>query len=126
MRHPELQMQQQPQNQSTSTSTTAVVSSSVPMRQSQPHESESTTPRERVGHPPEGAAFAGGLARAAAYSANRGLTVAMRSSTYRAIRGTAAEGAEIAGTYAVPALVVGSTAHAIWNSASEAYNGTCH
>ncbi len=54
MRHPELQMQQQPQNQSTSKSTTAVVSSPVAMRQSQPHELESMTPRERLGHPPNG------------------------------------------------------------------------
>ena len=54
MRHPELQMQQQPQNQSTSKATTAVVSSPVAMRQSHPHELDSMTPRERVGHPPTG------------------------------------------------------------------------
>jgi hypothetical protein len=44
------------------------------------------------------AAYAGALARAGAYSASRGLTVPLRSSIFRSLRGDAVEGMEILGS----------------------------
>ncbi len=74
----------------------------------------------------EGAAFATGLVRAGAYSFNRGLIKAGSSSTYRAIRATSVDGAELAGKYAVPVLVVTATADAVLASAVAASKGECH
>jgi RHS repeat-associated protein len=74
----------------------------------------------------EGAAFLAGVTRAAGYSVSKGLVVPLRSTTYKAIRATATEGAEVAGKYAVPALVAYSTADAVISAAVAGAKGQCH
>jgi RHS repeat-associated protein len=74
----------------------------------------------------KGGAYLMGLYRAGAYGNSQQLTMPLRSSIYRSLRGTAVEFGEIAETYAFPVLVVGSATHAIVNTASAAYNGECH
>ena len=71
-------------------------------------------------------AYGAGIARAAAYSASRGLVKPMSSSIYRSLASKVVEYSEAAGEVAPGALPVGVAAHGLWNAGSEARNGACH
>jgi|GEM_PF-5072333 len=72
------------------------------------------------------AAGEAGLARASLYSASKGLTVPLRSSVYRGLRGQALGWSEAVGKAAPYVLLGGATIHAVGAAGVAGHNGECH
>ena len=72
------------------------------------------------------AVYAAGIARASAYSVERGLVMPMRSTTYRRYLGQALGASETAGKFFeyVAPLAIG--AHALFDAGNGAITGACH
>jgi RHS repeat-associated protein len=72
------------------------------------------------------ATAAAGLARASAYSLSRGLVQPLKSTTYRALRGSAIVASDAVEEAALPATIVYAGADALVKSISSAAQGECH